>query len=140
MKVILTEPVPPLRCLPMMTSAMAVGSAAVGRVARDHVLAVDEEHQIGVLLDAAGLAQVRQARLPFALLDLAVELRDGDDRDLEILGQRLEAPRDVGDLLLAVVVAADRGAAARELEVVDDDQAQRRLGGRPSAVGGAWGK
>ena len=46
-------------------------------------LAVDEQHDVGVLLDRAGFAQVGELRpLVVAVLDLAGELRQRDDRDL----------------------------------------------------------
>src|SRR5690349_12047264 len=69
------------------------------------LLAIDEAHDIGVLLDRAGLAQIRQLRPPVlaaTLLRRARELRDREDRHIQLLGERLERARDVGDLLLAV--------------------------------------
>src|SRR5690606_5160309 len=69
------------------------------------LLAVDEHDHVGVLLDGPGLAQVRQLRAVIGpRVDGAVELRERDDRDLELLGQRLEPAADLADLLLARVV------------------------------------
>src|SRR5580698_2751375 len=68
------------------------------------VVAVDEADVVGVLLDGARLAQVRELR-PLALLaarlDRAIELAERDDRQTELLGELLETPRDLADLLLA---------------------------------------
>src|SRR5699024_6842425 len=51
------------------------------------VLAVDEQDEVGVLLDRARLAQVAHHRgLVLALLAAAVQLRDRDDRHLDLLG------------------------------------------------------
>ena len=44
---------------------------------------------------------------------------------VQLLGQRLQRARDLGDLLLAAVLAL---AAAHELQVVDDDELQLGLG------------
>ena len=74
------------------------------------LVAVDEHHEVGVLLDRAGLAQVREhGPLVRALLDAAVELRERDHRALELARERLEAAGDLADLLDAVV----RPAVAR---------------------------
>ena len=55
-------------------------------------LAEDEHHDVGVLLDRAGFAQVRQLRaLVVAAFDLTRQLRQRDDRHVQLLGQRLEA-------------------------------------------------
>ena len=80
----------------------------------------------------AGLAQVRQHRaLVGPALQVAGQLAEGDDRHLELAGEDLEAPADLGHLDLAVL---GRGAAGHQLEVVDDDQAEAAVA-RPSAAG-----
>ena len=56
-----------------------------------------------------------------AVLDGPVELREGDDRDLQLAGERLEPAADLGDLLLAAVA---RLLAVDELDVVDHDHAR----------------
>src|SRR3954469_20020337 len=49
------------------------------------LVAVDEHHEVGVLLDLAGLAQVAQHRaLVGARLDSTGQLREGDHRHLEL--------------------------------------------------------
>ena len=58
-----------------------------------------------------------------ALLDAARELREGEDRHLELAGQLLQAAADVGHLLDAVVVLVRR-RRLHQLEVVDDDQVE----------------
>src|SRR5688572_20725717 len=63
----------------------------------------DEEHYVGVLFDGATVAKVRKMRaLALAFLDLARELRERQDWDTQLLGQRLESSRDFRDLLDAV--------------------------------------
>src|SRR5882762_11988756 len=57
------------------------------------LLTIDEAHDVGVLLDGSGLAQVRELWAPVlaaALLRCAGELRQGDHRNVQLLGQRLE--------------------------------------------------
>ena len=86
------------------------------------VLATPEEDDaVGVLLEAAGLAQVREhgALLPAPFLDVAAELAEGDDGGVELLGQLLEAAADAADFLLPVAFSV----TAHELDVVNQDQA-----------------
>ncbi len=88
------------------------------------VVAVEHQHQVGVLLDGARLAQVRQHRpLVRAGVRGPVELRDADDGHRQVAGEHLEAARDGGDLLDAVLVPHP-AAALHELDVVDDQQVQ----------------
>src|SRR5437588_233546 len=76
---------------------------------------------VGILLDGAALAEVGHAGAAIlAALDGAVELRQGDDGHLQLSGQRLEPPADLGDLLLAAVARILR---LDELDVVEDDEA-----------------
>src|SRR6476620_9110141 len=86
------------------------------------LVAVDEDDQVGVLLDLPGLAQVAEQRaLVGARLDAAGELRERDDRDLQLAGEDLQATAHLTDLLHA---ALDAAVGAQQLQVVDDDQAQ----------------
>lgn len=79
-----------------------VGFAGTGRAFLVGVLAVQEDDEIGVVLQGAGVAQVAdQGQLVDALFGAAVEGRDGDDGDLEFFGQMLEATGDLGDLFVA---------------------------------------
>src|SRR5690349_19067967 len=74
-----------------------------------HLVAINEKDDVGVLLDRARLAQVRHHRpAVVALLDRARELRQSDNRDLELLGKRLERARDLGDLGGPVLALARR--------------------------------
>ena len=91
------------------------------------ILAVDEEHDVGVLLDRARFAQVRQLRpLVLALLDRAAQLRQADHRHVELLGELLQAAADLRDFLDAVVVARP-ARALQQLEIIDDDHADTLL-------------
>src|SRR5258706_8357118 len=72
--------------------------------------AVEEEDEVGVLLDGPRLAEVaHHGPVVGALLDPAVQLGDGDDGDLELPGELLQAAADEGDLLLAVLLPAAAG-------------------------------
>ena len=96
--------------------------------------AVEEEDDVGVLLDGARLAEVgHPGAAVLAVLDGPVELREGDDRDVQLAGERLEPPADLGDLLLAAVA---RLLAVDELDVVDHDQAEVLPELEPAGVGG----
>ena len=77
---------------------------------------VNEKDHVGVLLDGARLAQVRHERPPVVLCSTARELRQRDDRHVELLGERLERARDLGDLGRAVLALR---AGRHELQVVD---------------------
>src|SRR5215467_4845770 len=56
------------------------------------LLAIDEEHDVRVLLDAPRLSQIRELRATVvaALLGRTRELGERDDRDVQLLGERLE--------------------------------------------------
>src|SRR6266542_1496496 len=98
------------------------------------LLPVDEADDIGVLLDGARLAEVgklRAAMLPAALLGRPGQLRDRDDRNVELFGERLERPRDVGDLLLAIL---DVAWARRQLQIVNDHERNVVLGLQPACL------
>ncbi len=72
-------------------------------------LAEHEHDDVGVLLDRARFAQIRQLRaLVVAAFDLTRQLRKGDHRHVHLLRQRLEAGGDLGDLLHAAVAARFR--------------------------------
>src|SRR5881409_2962154 len=67
------------------------------------LLTIDETHDVGVLLDRPGLAQVRQLGAPVLaapLLGGARELGQRHHRHVQLLGQGLERAGDERDLLL----------------------------------------
>ena len=102
------------------------------------LLAEDEHHHIGILLDRAGLAQIGElGALVLALLDGAGELGERQHRHVELLGDGLQAAGDLGDLLHAVLAAHAR-RAAHELDIVDDDHAAGRGGASGAGRGCAW--
>ena len=84
---------------------------------------VDETYEVGILLDSTRLTEVSQLRgLAFhalTRLDTTVELREGDDGDVQLFGEGLEASRDNTYLLLAT--AEGRTLGIHQLQVVDDD-------------------
>ncbi len=96
---------------------------ALGLLRRDVIiLAVDEHDDVGVLLDRARFAQIRQLRaLVLALLDRAAELRQRHHRHVHVLGQGLEASADLGDFLHAAI-AGRLGRPGQQLEIVDHHQ------------------
>ena len=124
----LIESVGPFRCLARCTSASPCWSCRVGVVV---LVAVDEHHEVGVLLERPGLAEVGEDRpLVVALLDRARELRQRQDRHVEVAREHLQRARDLRHLLHAVLGVRARG---HQLEVVDDDQPEARA--RASSAG-----
>jgi len=88
------------------------------------LLAVHEHDDIGVLLDRARLAKVGKLRpLVLALLDGTAQLRQRQHRHIEFLGQRLQAARDLGNLLHAILLTRPAGGI-EELQIVDHQQAE----------------
>jgi hypothetical protein len=72
--------------------------------------------------------------LVLALLDGAAELRQGEHRHVEFLGESLEAAGDLRHLLHAVVLAVS-ARGREELEVVDDQQPQSVRALQPAGAG-----
>ena len=91
------------------------------------ILAVDEQDDVGVLLDRARFPEVGKLR-PFvlALLDRAAELRQADHGHVEFLGELLQAAADLGNFLDAIVVGVLAGAL-EQLEIIDDHHADALL-------------
>ena len=83
---------------------------------------VNKHHNVGILFNGTRVAQIAQAgAVVFRLFGLAVDLRQTEDRNVEIPCQSFQAARRFGDLLLPRfqgVVRLDVG------QIVDDDQAQ----------------
>src|SRR5829696_2053373 len=98
-----------------------LGRALVDAVAVVELVAVQEHHHVGVLLEAAALPQVGQHRaLVGPLLQVPGQLRQRHHRALQLAGEDLEAPADLRHLHLAVL---GLGAAGHQLEVVDGHEA-----------------
>ena len=94
-----------------------VGAGPVGDASL--VGAGEEEDDVCVLLDVAGLPEV--AELEFSARGLfcgASELGDGEDGDLEVLGEVLEGARVLADELPAGPPVA--GGGVDEADVVDE--------------------
>src|ERR1700728_3757292 len=95
------------------------------------LVAVDEHHQVGVLLEVPRLAQIRELRfLVRPRLDCAAELGERDHRHTQLAREDLQAAAQLADGGHARVIAA---VGAHQLQVVDDDQAQPVLALRVQA-------
>ena len=67
-------------------------------------LAIHEQHHVRVLLDRARFTEIGELRaFVVSTFDLTRELRKRNDRHSELLGERLQAGGDLGDLLHAVL-------------------------------------
>ena len=96
------------------------------------LVAVDEDHNVGVLFQRSGLTEVPEpGPLILTRLEISVELADRDDRHLQLSCQVFQRTRDLGDLLLAVLPRR----AVHELHVVDDDESETMLAFEPPALG-----
>src|SRR5580704_4805991 len=81
-----------------MLSHDQVGLSGARRLSLICIFSVQKEDNIRVLLDRARFSQVCQERaLVGSLLRTAVELGDGYDGDIELLGEQLQLARHVGD-------------------------------------------
>lgn len=83
---------------------------------------MNETHDVGILLYGAALTQVAQLR-PLAVgsgFDRTVELRQCHDRNIQLLGQLLQRPRNHADLLLAAAELHAR--RIHQLQIVDYDE------------------
>src|SRR3989440_2322774 len=90
----------------------------LGDVVVVKTLAINEEDEVRVLLDAATFSQVRKLRTvinPF--LRLATQLRAGDDRNLQLASQALQRTRYLRNLLDTVLLIT----TLHQLEVIHDD-------------------
>ncbi len=92
----------------------------------DLILAMDEHHHVGVLLDGAGIAQVGKAWASAALLHGARELRESQDRHVKFARQYLKRARDFG-YLLHHGVGRLGGGGGHELKVVHDQEIEAVL-------------
>ena len=123
-------PVIPFRLLADRYFRDAVAAGCLRRL-----LVGDEEHEVGILLDRAALPQVAELR-PAAsgpLLDLAVQLRNGDHRDVQLLGEVLQAAADLRHLLRPVLVPP--AGPGDELQVVHDEEVDPVLQREPLRFG-----
>src|SRR5207249_1080420 len=93
---------------------------------------MDEEHDVRVLLERAGVTKIGEFRaevLEDPPLRRARELRECDHRDAQLLREGLQASRDRSDLLLPGLAVG-----VHELQVVDEYQVETVLGGSPSCL------
>ena len=101
---------------------------------------MDEADDISILLDSTRLTKVGELRtlaigIPTlqSVLHTTVELGEGDDGDIKLLGQHLEGARDGADLLLSVTEVHTAGI--HELQVVDDDDLDLMLTYETTSLG-----
>ena len=86
------------------------------------VFLMDKHHDVGVLFDGTGIAQVGKARAAAALFDGARELRKGEYGNIEFLRHLFERARNFSDLLDEVVVFDVR--RHHKLEIIHNDEAE----------------
>src|SRR5207249_9098866 len=100
-----------------------LGHAPVGRLRVVELISIDEHHDVTVLLNTSRFPQIGQyGTLVGPHLQVAGQLRQSDDRDLQLAGQDLQAAAHLRHLDLAVLGA---GTPAHQLQVVDDDHPER---------------
>ena len=84
------------------------------------LVAIDEQDQVRILLDRAGLTQVGHHRaLVLTILEAPVELRARHHRHHQLLCECLQRSRYLGDLRRSILA---RSRYVHELEVVDHDE------------------
>ena len=86
----------------------------------------DDGSEVNVMLRGVGQQVGKLRPLVVTALDLTAELGERDDRHIELLGQRLERRRDLGDFLYAVLAGA-LARSRQQLDVVDDDEIEALL-------------
>ncbi|MNL45500.1 hypothetical protein D3C87_1681500 [compost metagenome] len=70
-----------------------------------HLIAINEENDVGVLLQSAGLAQVRHdGAFVRPLFQAAVELGQGEHRDVELPRHQFQLATHVADVLRAITL------------------------------------
>ena len=98
------------------------------------LLAIQEKDEIGVLLEGATFAKVGELRSEITMrprFHRSRQLGQRDHGNVELLRQRLQRPRDLGDFLLPVLLT---GTPSHELEVVDDEKLEAVLGLQPTGL------
>ena len=98
---------------------------------------MDKTYHIGILLDGTRLTQVAQLRtlafLSFTIFYTTIQLRQGDDGDVQFLGQSLQRTRNGADLFLT---ATERHTAGiHQLQVVDDNELHPVLAHQSACLG-----
>ena len=88
------------------------------------LLSEDKHDDVGILLDGSRFTQVAQLRaFVVAVFDLAAQLAERDDGDVEFLGDGLEALGDLGNLIDPVfIIRSARGF--HELKIIYDEHVE----------------
>ena len=99
--------------------------------------AEDEHDDVGVLLDRTGFAQVGQLRaLVVARFHLTRQLRQRDDRNVQLLRDGFQTLRNLGNLVHAAVLRRRR---SDQLKIVDKEHVQPVRPLQPPGAGGEGG-
>ena len=97
------------------------GFLSVRSLSKSHIVrTVNEYHHVGVLLDGTGLSKVAELRLstaPGPLDRVTGQLRQGYDRDIQLLGRSFQGPGNCGDFLLTH--SPQFGRSLHQLKVID---------------------
>ena len=104
----------------------ALGDVALLRILFIVIVTIQEHDDIGILLNGAGLTQVRQhGALVLTLFVGTGQLGQAQHRHLQLLGHDLQHTADIRHRLLAVLAAIPLSAGGgHQLEVVNDHQTQ----------------
>ena len=104
----------------------ALGDVFLLRIFLVVVVPVQEHDDVRVLLNGAGVTQVREhGTLVLPLLVGTAELAEAQHRHVQLLGHNLQHPGDVADRLLAALTGvAFAAGGVHQLQVVDDHQPQ----------------
>src|SRR5437016_8758711 len=111
------EFLPPDRAIAMFTHEN-IGNALPFGILVIYVLTVNEHDDVGILLDRTALTEIRQhGNRGLSGFHRTTELRQRDDRHVELLGQGFQRARNIGDFLLAGFRITP---PLHQLEVVDN--------------------
>src|SRR5215208_3999843 len=109
-----------------------LGDSFLFRVFFVLIFSVNKDNNIRVLFYRTAFSQIREHRLVIgAALHRARELRQGDDRYVQLARQPFQSARDLRDLLHAVFGAA----GGHQLQVIDDDQIETMLSLQAAGLG-----
>ena len=114
---------------PTLPLQVSVGPLLRFRILQIILLAIEQQHHVGVLLERTGITQIaKQRALVIALVHFTGHLGERHNGDLQFLRERLERGGDVGQFLYTVVLTTPLlRSAADQLHIVDDEEMQAPL-------------